>query len=99
MFFCFLFTEQVSCHQQFISLIRNGPGSQVLGVGDTKKECFVGRNPSQLPAANFQTMLICQRDASGKHLSFCWRTLGSLSVARVGQYIFCLTFSVSSSPR
>ncbi len=66
--FLFLLTEQVSCHQQFISLIRNGPGSQVLGVGDTKKECFVWRNLSQFPAANFQTMLICQRDASGKHL-------------------------------
>lgn len=99
MFFCFSITEQVSCHQRFISLIRNRAGSQVLGVGDNKKECFVWRNPSQLPAANFQTMLICQRDAFGKHLSFCWRILGSLSVARVGQYSFCLTFSVSSSPR
>lgn len=43
------------------------------------------------PAANFQTMLICQRDDFGKHLSFCWHISGSLSLARFLQYSFCLT--------
>lgn len=74
-FFSSFTTEQVSCHQRFIGLIRNGVGSQVLGVGDSWKECFVGRNTLQLPAANFLTMHICQRGALGKHLSFCWHIL------------------------
>lgn len=42
--FCFFTTEQVSCHQRFIGLIMNGAGSQVLGVGDSEKECFVRGN-------------------------------------------------------
>lgn len=89
--FCFVTAEQVSCHQRFIGLIMNGAGSQVLGVGDSEKECFVRRNTLLFQAANFQTMLICQGDDFGKHLSFCWHISGSLSLARFLQYSFCLT--------
>lgn len=85
---------RMSSHKRFISLITTCAGGQVLGVGDKKKECFVRKNLSQLPAANFQTMHICQRRASGKHLSVFWHMSGP-QVAKIGHNMAFVWLSVS----